>query len=119
MIPGPMYGVNCIPCGAGFQPMPIGPVPGGPLVGGGVGFQMGRGGIGLGAGFEERMEWERNDSGEIAMATAIGLGMQTTNVYPVAFPRNDYPYQPNWFNMGGRETTFIDRETNGAGRGNH
>jgi hypothetical protein len=119
MIPGPMFGANCVPCGAGIMPMPMGPVAGGPMIGGG-GYQFGRGGAGFGGGvFDDRMEWERSDYGDIAMATAFGLSMQTTNVYPVAFPRTQPIYGPTWFNTGDRESGFFDRDTHGAGRGSN
>ncbi len=116
-VPGPMWGANCVPCFAGIQPMPIGPVAGGPVMGGGMGYQMGRGGFGMGGGFGDRLEWERSDTGDIVWGTAFGLGMQTTNVYPVAFPRNEPLYGPSWFRTGDRESTFMDRDQFGTGRG--
>ena len=51
---------------------------------------------------------EQDDTASIVMATGIGLGMQTTNVYPVAYPR----YEPT--NIGPMLYGSGDRNFSGA-----
>lgn len=110
-MPGPAYGQNCVPCGMGMAPVMMGPVPGGPAFAGGGQYEMGRGG-GSGAGvivIGGGNEWEKNDTADILWSTAIGMGLQATNVYPVAVPRQQPTYiQPTWWG-GDRSTDLIPR----------
>jgi hypothetical protein len=101
-MPGPIVsGGPCIPCVAGVGGVAgiggagvIGAVPGGPYIGG---------------GYYARNEWEKNDTADIVFATAIGLGMQTTNVMPLAVPRFGPTIVPGWFQTGPRPSSLVPR----------
>jgi hypothetical protein len=107
MMPGAATGgINCVPCQLGMQ-MPIGgPVMGGPAIGYGNGLGYGHGG---GSYYRARNEWEKNDTADIIYSLGIGLGMQASNVYPIAVPRYQPTITPGWFSMGDRDSTLIPR----------
>jgi hypothetical protein len=121
--PGPVmpgaggWGANCVPCGLGMQPPMIGPVPGGPVVGGGFlnsglasGYGMGMG-LNFGASYAEH-EWQKNDTASIIMATGIGMGMQATNVFPIAVPRHQPTFiAPGFYGDGSRNSALVPRPT--------
>lgn len=122
-IPGYNYGVNCIPCVAGVGiPGGLPPVAGGPNIGiglgmGGMGLGFGPGGMGMGGGmFMGGGIGQRSEIADITWATAFGLGMQASNVFPVAYPRWGYTGIPTpyWTQTGERDSTLIDRDTHGA-----
>jgi hypothetical protein len=110
--PGLVPGTCGLPCQSGLVPMPVGPVPGGPMI-------MPRGGgnsrsvssssadiIVVGG----TNEWEKNDTADIVWATAMGLGMQATNVYPVTCFRNSPTViAPNFYSSGNRSLGFVER----------
>jgi len=55
-------------------------------------------------------EWEKNDTANIVWATAMGLGMQATNVYPVTCMRNSPTViAPNFYSTGDRSLGFAPR----------
>ncbi len=99
--PGPIVsGGACNPCGGGYMQQPIGPVPGGPA--------MYQSGMGLGYGPGGAGGWD--DTSSIVWATALGLGMQTSNVYPLAIPRYDPTIiPPTWFGLGPRPSSITNR----------
>ena len=109
-----MMAPNCVPCsaGVGYQQQAMMPVAGGPLLMGASGgasnywdyaTAAANQGVILVGGAPEQ-----DDTASIVMATGIGLGMQTTNVYPVAYPR----YEPT--NIGPMLYGSGDRNFSGA-----
>jgi hypothetical protein len=97
-VPGYTTGSNCVPCSIGMQPQPVYPVAGGPYVSGGFEYS------------QVRNEWQKNDTADIVFATAIGLGMQTSNVYPVAVPRYDVTTpMPLMYGTDDRSSVLIPR----------
>lgn len=112
MMPGPGFGPNCLPCSLGMNGAGgIGPVPGGPAFANGGIYETGRGGwSGSGVVYVgSRNEWEKSDTADIVWGTAVGLGMQATNVYPVAVPRQQPTFiGPMWYG-GDRDTNLIPR----------
>jgi len=110
VMPGPAWGSNCSPCGMGIPPVMPGPVMGGPVMDGGV-YTTGRGGS-SGSGIVmigSQNEWEKNDTADILWSTAIGIGLQASNVYPVAIPRQQPSYVPPMWWGGDRETGLYPR----------
>ena len=100
---------SCIPCGAGMIAQPIYSVPGGPVVSQASSFNAASSGI---IDLGPKNEWEKNDTADIVWAAALGMGMQATNVQPVAFPRQSPTLiDPTWFNTGNREVGFTPRPT--------
>lgn len=104
-------------CGAnGGIGLPGGIMGGGGIAAGGGAIQGGASGVFSANGttvidMRSRNAWEIPDTGEIVWATALGLGMQATNVYPVAIPRYQPTYfgTPSLYSTGGREYDFYAR----------
>jgi hypothetical protein len=118
--PGPGYAQvpSCVPCMAGMQPMPLMPVPGGPAVTGSCGSVYGTcgGASGVGMGAQQiviqapRNEWNNNDTAAIVAANGMALGLQTTNIFPIAYPRNEPMITtPTWYQTGTRDFNLVPR----------
>ena len=112
--PGPLYpgintGSSCVPCSIGMQPQVVMPVPGGPSL-----YNMSRFSSGLSNDSmfyaRSRNAWEIDDTASIVWGTAFGLSNLTSNVYPVAYPRNEPTLiAPNWFSTGDRDSMLDPR----------
>lgn len=118
--PGPWAAPgNCSACGMGLSPQavyavnqPILPFPGGPMssvgLSAGVGYNSGSSSGIITVG--DRNEWEKDDTAGIVWATAMGLGMQATNVYPVTCMRNSPTViAPSFYSTGDRSLGFVER----------
>lgn len=117
-----------------YGPPPMmGPVAGGPYMGGGFGGGGGGGGGYAGGGgmvsgggggagayqisgggttiidMRATNEWEKSDTADIVWGAAIGMGMQTTNVFPFTGPRNAYTNLDFFYNQGPRPYDFQPR----------
>jgi hypothetical protein len=102
------------PCGGNnFYPpihaqLPPMQVPGGPC-GGGC-FNRGPAGGGTTIiDMRSRAEWEKNDTAGIIWGVSAGLSSMTSNVYPVAFPRQDFTIPDGIYHQGPRVTGFEPR----------
>jgi hypothetical protein len=91
---------------------------GGFVAGGGGGMVAAGGGSGVfhiqGGGttvidMRSRNEWEKDDTADIVWGAALGLGMQTTNVFPFTGPRNAYTSLDFFYNQGPRPYHFQPR----------
>ena len=56
-------------------------------------------------------EWEKNDTGSIVWGMAMGVGMNSSTVAPIAFPRynNTSLANPTFYNTGARGYDFYAR----------
>ena len=54
-------------------------------------------------------EWDKNDTAGIVYATAIGMGMQATNVFPVLGCRSEPTVMPGFYNTGNRNYNLDPR----------
>lgn len=130
-MPGMAPTPGCVPCMAGYNTQPLYPVAGGPVMyqngmnpyyGGGYstgapsGMYRGIAGGGYGGttviNMRSRNAWEMEDTGEIVFNAGLGMSSMLTNVYPVAFPRNEPTLLPSgFFNSGSRNSDFWARPT--------
>jgi len=103
-----------------YQPMPPMQVPGGPcgMCGRGGGAiampmpmpaPMPSGGM-VSGGYVAQNEWEKNDTAAIVWGVSAGLSSMTSNVYPVAYQRQDITIPtPQLYYQGGRYTGYEPR----------
>lgn len=88
----------CQPMMAYGPQVPMGPVPGGPMMDGGGGYVDSGSGGGGGANIYQLSGngttiidmRQKSDTAEVVWGAAIGMGMQTTNVFPFVGPRGSY-----------------------------
>ena len=115
----------CGPAMAYGPPPMMGPVAGGPVFAHGGGGMVAGGGGGFSASgsgvyhisgggttvidMRSRNEWEKNDTADIVWGAAMGLGMQTTNVFPFVGPRGAYTNLEFFYNQGPRPYDFQPR----------